>query len=69
MQIQLSCFSVSELLQLEAGYFFNNLFVKMRYFNSGVSPKHLLLTMESLKVEAPELLALNLVELFELVGL
>ncbi len=56
------------MLALEAGYFFNNLFVKMRYFNTGVSPKQLLLTMESLKVEAPDLLALNLVELLELIG-
>lgn len=64
LQIQLNCFSVSELLQVDSGYFFTNLFAKIRYFNSGLSPKHILLTIESLKVEAPQLLALHLVDLF-----
>lgn len=68
LQIQLSCFSVAELLLLDSGYFFNNLFAKLRYFNAGVSAKHLLLTIESLRVEAPTLLALHLIELCELIG-
>lgn len=42
---------------VDQGYFFNNLFAKLRYFNTGMSEKHLLLTIESLKIEAPVLLA------------
>lgn len=57
LQIQLSCYSVSEMLLADDGYFFNNLFAKLRYFNTGMSTKHMLLTLEALKVEAPELLA------------
>ena len=68
LQIHLNCFSVSELLQVEAGFFFTNLFAKIRHFNSGLCPKHILLTIESLKVEAPSLLALHLVDLFSLIG-
>jgi hypothetical protein len=54
---------VAELLQMDQGYFFNNMFAKLRYFNVGVSTKHQLLTLESLKEEAPSLLAVHLVEL------
>lgn len=68
LQIQLSCFSISELLLLDNGYFFNNLFAKLRYFNQGMTSKHLLLTIESLKLTAKQLLADNLLELCELVG-
>lgn len=68
LQIKMSCFSVSELLMMDSAYFFTNLFAKIRFFNSGLSSKHILLTIESLKVESPGLLTLNLVELCLLIG-
>jgi hypothetical protein len=69
IQQQLGCSSVSELLVIENGYFFNNLFAKLRYFNYEMSSTHLLLTVESLKVQAPQLLAQHLIQLCEMVGL
>ena len=57
MQNQLNCSTVSELLAIENGYFFNNVFAKLRYFNFDMSSTHLLLTMESLKVQAPKMMA------------
>jgi hypothetical protein len=54
---------------IENGYFFNNLFAKLRYFNYEMSSTHLLLTVESLKVQAPQLLAQHLIQLCEMVGL
>lgn len=53
---------------IENGYFFNNLFAKLRYFNYEMSSTHLLLTVESLKVQAPQLLAQHLIQLCEMVG-
>ena len=53
---------------MDSAYFFTNLFAKIRFFNSGLSSKHILLTIESLKVESPGLLTLNLVELCLLIG-
>lgn len=44
---------VDQLLDLDNAYFFNNLFAKLRYFSSSMSPKHIELALTSLKDHAP----------------
>ena len=41
------------LLEADDGYFFNNLFAKLRYFAAGMSDKHVHLCLISLKDYAP----------------
>lgn len=71
------------LLQLDQGFFFNNLFAKLRFFgiagklydqgvqkgaaNGSNSTRHLLLVLKSLKNYSPGLLAPNIKELFEII--
>jgi hypothetical protein len=45
--------SVSEVLSAENGYFFNNLFAKLRYFGVGMSAKHIHMTLIALKEQVP----------------
>ena len=57
-----------DLLEADDGYFFNNLFAKLRYFATGMSDKHVHLCLISLKDYAPSRMASVLIQLLELVG-
>ena len=46
--------SFEEVLNADDGYFFNNLFAKLRYFATGMSDKHVHLCLISLKDYAPK---------------
>ena len=45
--------SFKDVLEADDGYFFNNLFAKLRYFATGMSDKHVHLCLISLKDYAP----------------
>jgi len=61
--------SVSEVLTADNGYFFNNLFAKLRYFGLGMSAKHIHMTLIALKEQVPELMGRELLQLLELIGI
>jgi len=61
--------SVSEVLLANNGYFFNNLFAKLRYFGIGMSSKHIHMTLIALKEQVPELMGQELLQLLELISL
>ena len=60
--------SFEEVLNADDGYFFNNLFAKLRYFATGMSDKHVHLCLISLKDYAPRRMSSVLIQLLELVG-
>ena len=60
--------SVSEVLSAENGYFFNNLFAKLRYFGMGMSSKHIHMTLIALKEQVPQRMGQELMQLLELIG-
>lgn len=49
--------SLENVLEADDGYFFNNLFAKLRYFAAGMSDKHVHLCLISLKDYAPRRMA------------
>ena len=59
---------LEDLLEADDGYFFHNLFAKLRYFTAGMSDKHVHLCLVSLKDYAPGRLGSVLIQLLELVG-
>ena len=56
------------MLDADDGYFFSNLFAKLRYFATGMSDKHVHLCLISLKDYAPGRMKNVLIQLLELVG-
>ena len=60
--------SFESVLNADDGYFFNNLFAKLRYFATGMSDKHVHLCLVSLKDYAPQRMSSVLRQLLELVG-
>ena len=63
-----NCTTFEEVLEADDGYFFSNLFAKLRYFATGMSDKHVHLCLISLKDYAPERMRNVLIQLLELVG-
>jgi len=57
------------VLSADNGYFFNNLFAKLRYFGMGMSAKHIHMSLIALKEQVPELMGRELLQLLELIGL
>lgn len=57
------------MLSADNGYFFNNLFAKLRYFGTGMSAKHIHMSLIALKEQVPELMGRELLQLLELIGL
>jgi len=53
--------SLEQVLEADEGYFFNNLFAKLRYFSTGMSDKHVHLCLISLKDFAPKRMATVLI--------
>ena len=60
--------TLEELLDVDEGYFFNNLFAKLRYFASGMSDKHVNLCLISLKDYAQIRMATIVIQLLELIS-
>ena len=53
--------SLEQVFEVDEGYFFNNLFAKIRYFSTGMSDKHVHLCLISLKDYAPKRMATVLI--------
>ena len=68
LKMDKSAESLEQLLEIAEGFFFNNLFAKLRYFTVSLSDKHVHLCLVSLKDYAPRSMAKVAIQILELIG-